>query len=187
MLVLAFVYRAQQIGHLTTPEPWDLLDTEFHVEFKVKDAQLNTQNLLRDQLNKVRVLDVAGPYSAWLNVVQSSGTGKTRAMFQLGKESKIPVFYVRGEDRGGYPAHTPTILKFLCGDSQYDAKAASTVSDEEQDVAAYCRAAAFMYEACKKSVQFQARHSNKRSITDEVWENENKEQWAQEQYGTLVL
>jgi hypothetical protein len=77
-------------------------------------------SILKRQMRQIVTQQDGGTYSSWLNIVQSSGTGKTRAVFEAATSWGIPIFYVRGEDAqgeddSGYPPPTTNVFQFLMG------------------------------------------------------------------------
>lgn len=80
-------------------------------------------------------------YAPWLNIVQSTGTGKTRSVFEYCERYQEPLYYVCHRPDGdlGYPARTADAFKFLHGDP----RVASFMSDP--DTVLFCRYVSFFF------------------------------------------
>jgi hypothetical protein len=84
-------------------------------------------------------------FSPWLIIFQSSGTGKTRSVFELAQRTNTVMFYVCGRKPGdtGYPHGTPEVYNLL--HSEPERVAAGVAVDA--DLYLYCRYIAFLWQA----------------------------------------
>lgn len=77
-------------------------------------------------------------------MIQSSGTGKTRAIFELAREKKTSLFYICHREAGdrGFPKATPGIFNFLHSEPvQYD----DSNDAVDPDLRLYCRFVGFFF------------------------------------------
>lgn len=109
----------------------------------VKGTTPNVLGLLSERI--VELLDETKEfYAPWLSIVQSSGTGKTRAIFELAQEKKASLFYVCYRDKNdtGYPLATHKVFDFLHMEpDEYDDDNELT----DPDLRLYCRYVGFFY------------------------------------------
>jgi hypothetical protein len=84
-------------------------------------------------------------FSPWLIIFQSSGTGKTRSVFELAQRTNTVMFYVCGRKPGdtGYPHGTPEVYNLLHSEPER-VEAGVAV---EADLYLYCRYIAFLWQA----------------------------------------
>lgn len=105
MLSSQLHFRIADILLLETKREWQTtgdnyatywMETGFMQPYVHHKGGITTQRLIEEALVNVSTHSNVG-FAPWLNMVQSEGTGKTRAIFNIGYEWQVPIYYVRGQ------------------------------------------------------------------------------------------